>query len=66
MGCSFTFNSCLSGDSLISFIGLQIRNEDLRPHVQQHCLEAFLGCEGFTYNVTRMHGQPTVDELKIR
>ncbi len=29
------------------------RNADLRPEKQMHCLEAFLGCEGYTFNVTR-------------
>ena len=55
-----------AGESQISFIGMEYRNSDLRPEVQRYCMDAFLGCEGFTYNVTRMHGQPTVEELKIR
>ncbi len=56
----------LIGESLISFIGFELRNADLRPEAQRHCLEAFLGCGGFSFNVTRMHGQPTVEELQIR
>ena len=29
-------------------------------------IDAYMSCDGFTYNVTRMAGPPTPEELKIR
>ena len=53
------------GDSLISLFGSEPRNSDLTPETQRLCLDGFASCGGFTYNVTRMHGQPTAEELPI-
>ena len=29
-------------------------------------IDAYMSCDGFTYNVTRMAGPPTPEDLKIR
>jgi len=48
------------GETFFALHGKSFRNEDLRPETQKLCLDAFLGCDGYVFNVTRTHGQPEV------
>ncbi len=46
-------------------IGFKYRNSNLLPAVQRHCYEAYVGCGGYNYNVTKHNFQPTVQQMKI-